>query len=181
MHMWIWLHVPLQIRLQQGRYKEERTSKWKELYSVWKFEMASITTALSWSSSLLDMGLPNVAGNIEETAKFSYGRTAMVVVAQKKASKSRKVMAHNGVSSNFSPTPFFSVAAFVFLSFYLLGVSSCNCNLVLWCVELGQIILKEDVADLGKKGQLIDVKAGYYRNYLFPMGKAQIVTPVLLK
>lgn len=46
---------------------------------------------------------------------------------------------------------------------------------------LGQIILKEDVPELGMKGQLIDVKAGYYRNYLFPMGKAQIVTPVLLK
>ncbi|XP_038895317.1 50S ribosomal protein L9, chloroplastic [Benincasa hispida] len=95
--------------------------------------MASITTALSWSSSVVDMGLPNVGGSLEETAKFSYGRTAMVVVAQKKALKSRK------------------------------------------------IILKEDVPDLGKKGQLIDVKAGYFRNYLFPMGKAQIVTPVLLK
>jgi large subunit ribosomal protein L9 len=44
-----------------------------------------------------------------------------------------------------------------------------------------QIILKEDVADLGKIGQLLDVKAGYYRNYLLPMGKAQIVTPALLK
>ncbi|KAJ4725004.1 putative 50S ribosomal protein L9 [Melia azedarach] len=44
-----------------------------------------------------------------------------------------------------------------------------------------KIILKEDVAELGKKGQLLDVKAGYYRNYLLPMGKAQIVTPVLLK
>ena len=44
-----------------------------------------------------------------------------------------------------------------------------------------QIILKEDVADLGKKGQLMDVKAGFYRNYLFPLGKAQIVTPLLLK
>uniref|UniRef100_A0A2P2JLI0 Large ribosomal subunit protein bL9c n=1 Tax=Rhizophora mucronata TaxID=61149 RepID=A0A2P2JLI0_RHIMU len=44
-----------------------------------------------------------------------------------------------------------------------------------------KIILKEDVADLGKKGQLLDVKAGYYRNYLLPMGMAQIVTPLLLK
>ena len=44
-----------------------------------------------------------------------------------------------------------------------------------------QIILKEDVADLGKQGQLLNVKAGFYRNYLHPMGKAQIVTPVLLK
>lgn len=44
-----------------------------------------------------------------------------------------------------------------------------------------QIILKEDVEALGKKGQLMDVKAGFYRNYLLPTGKAQIVTPVLLK
>ncbi|KAK8566340.1 hypothetical protein V6N13_002052 [Hibiscus sabdariffa] len=44
-----------------------------------------------------------------------------------------------------------------------------------------KIILKEDVEYLGKKGQLLDVKAGYFRNYLFPMGKAQIITPALLK
>ncbi|KAK9279819.1 hypothetical protein L1049_013501 [Liquidambar formosana] len=44
-----------------------------------------------------------------------------------------------------------------------------------------KIILKEDVAELGKKGQLLDVKAGFYRNFLHPMGKAQIVTPLLLK
>lgn len=45
----------------------------------------------------------------------------------------------------------------------------------------GQIILKEDVADLGKQGQLLDVRAGFYRNFLLPTGKAQIVTPLLLK
>ncbi|KAL3518451.1 hypothetical protein ACH5RR_021040 [Cinchona calisaya] len=44
-----------------------------------------------------------------------------------------------------------------------------------------KIILKEDVQELGKKGQLMDVKAGFYRNYLLPLGKAQIVTPSLLK
>ncbi|XVF69029.1 hypothetical protein PTKIN_Ptkin11bG0048400 [Pterospermum kingtungense] len=44
-----------------------------------------------------------------------------------------------------------------------------------------KIILKEDVEHLGKKGQLLDVKAGYFRNYLLPMGKAQIITPTLLK
>ncbi|KOM50631.1 hypothetical protein LR48_Vigan08g145800 [Vigna angularis] len=43
-----------------------------------------------------------------------------------------------------------------------------------------KIILKEDVADVGKQGQLLDVKAGFYRNYLLPLGKAQLVTPVLL-
>ncbi|KAK8641387.1 hypothetical protein V6N13_010795 [Hibiscus sabdariffa] len=44
-----------------------------------------------------------------------------------------------------------------------------------------KIMLKEDVEYLGKKGQLLDVKAGYFRNYLLPMGKAQIITPALLK
>ncbi|KAH6772717.1 ribosomal protein L9 [Perilla frutescens var. frutescens] len=43
------------------------------------------------------------------------------------------------------------------------------------------VILKEDVTALGKKGHLMDVKAGFFRNYLLPMGIAQIVTPQLLK
>ncbi|KAG4198453.1 hypothetical protein ERO13_A05G086700v2 [Gossypium hirsutum] len=44
-----------------------------------------------------------------------------------------------------------------------------------------KIILKEDVEYLGKKGQLLDVKAGYFRNYLLPTGKAQIITSSFLK
>ncbi|KAK4753764.1 hypothetical protein SAY87_001868 [Trapa incisa] len=44
-----------------------------------------------------------------------------------------------------------------------------------------KIILKEDVELLGKKGELLDVRAGFYRNFLSPTGKAQIVTPLLLK
>nr|GME02153.1 50S ribosomal protein L9, chloroplastic [Ipomoea batatas] len=47
--------------------------------------------------------------------------------------------------------------------------------------KIRKIILKEDVQELGKKGQLMNVRAGYYRNYLLPMGMAQIVTPQLLK
>ncbi|EYU37024.1 hypothetical protein ABFS82_04G201000 [Erythranthe guttata] len=47
--------------------------------------------------------------------------------------------------------------------------------------KVRKIILKEDVNLLGKKGQLLDVKAGYFRNYLLPMGMAQIVTPGLIK
>ncbi|CAI9785908.1 unnamed protein product [Fraxinus pennsylvanica] len=47
--------------------------------------------------------------------------------------------------------------------------------------KVRKIILKDDVAELGKKGQLIDVKAGFLRNFLLPMGMAQIVTPELLK
>jgi len=41
--------------------------------------------------------------------------------------------------------------------------------------------LKEDVTDLGKQGQLLDVKAGFFRNFLLPTGKAQLMTPLLLK
>ncbi|KAL5709754.1 60S ribosomal protein L9 [Ranunculus cassubicifolius] len=44
-----------------------------------------------------------------------------------------------------------------------------------------KIILKEDVPQIGKKGEVKDVKAGFYRNYLHPLGMAQIVTPILLK
>ncbi|XP_040992841.1 50S ribosomal protein L9, chloroplastic [Juglans microcarpa x Juglans regia] len=92
--------------------------------------MASTASALSWSSS---SWLHSFGGNLNEATKLPDRRTALVVLAQKKAIKTRK------------------------------------------------IILKEDVTDLGKKGQLLDVKAGYYRNYLLPMGKAQIVTSSLIK
>ncbi|KAF5447309.1 hypothetical protein F2P56_032868 [Juglans regia] len=92
--------------------------------------MASTALAPSWSSS---SWLHSFGGNLNAGTKLQDRRTALVVLAQKKAIKTRK------------------------------------------------IILKEDVTDLGKKGQLLDVKAGYYRNYLLPMGKAQIVTSSLIK
>ncbi|XP_059626939.1 large ribosomal subunit protein bL9c [Cornus florida] len=95
--------------------------------------MASTAASLSWSSCSSWFHSHSLAKNINETTPISGRGSAMVVLAQKKAKKARK------------------------------------------------IILKEDVADLGKKGELLDVKAGYYRNYLLPMGKAQIVTPILLK
>ncbi|GAU41253.1 hypothetical protein TSUD_97880 [Trifolium subterraneum] len=44
-----------------------------------------------------------------------------------------------------------------------------------------KIILKEDIVNIGKKGDLLDVRAGFFRNFLFPTGKAQIVTPTILK
>lgn len=47
--------------------------------------------------------------------------------------------------------------------------------------KVRKIILKDDMPPLGKKGQLLDVRAGFYRNFLAPLGKAQIVTPALLK
>ncbi|XP_068653273.1 large ribosomal subunit protein bL9c-like [Aristolochia californica] len=86
---------------------------------------------LSLSSS---SWLRSSIGTTNDNSRLSdNGGTTMLVVAQKKAKKTRK------------------------------------------------IILKEDMTELGKKEQVMDVKAGYYRNFLLPMGKAQIVTPLLLK
>lgn len=39
-----------------------------------------------------------------------------------------------------------------------------------------QVILKEDVANLGYKDDIVNVKPGYGRNYLIPTGKAVIAT-----
>ncbi len=39
-----------------------------------------------------------------------------------------------------------------------------------------QVILKEDVANLGYKDDVVTVKDGYGRNYLLPQGKAVIAT-----
>src|SRR5262245_58792172 len=39
-----------------------------------------------------------------------------------------------------------------------------------------QVILKEDVANLGKSGDLVNVRPGYGRNYLIPQGLAMVAT-----
>ncbi len=39
-----------------------------------------------------------------------------------------------------------------------------------------QLILKEDVTNLGKSGELVWVKPGYGRNYLLPRGMAAVAT-----
>jgi len=39
-----------------------------------------------------------------------------------------------------------------------------------------EVILKEDVTNLGYKDEVINVKRGYARNYLIPQGKAVIAT-----
>jgi large subunit ribosomal protein L9 len=39
-----------------------------------------------------------------------------------------------------------------------------------------QVILKEDVHNLGKAGELVKVKPGFGRNYLIPQGKAVVAT-----
>lgn len=40
-----------------------------------------------------------------------------------------------------------------------------------------EIILKEDVLNLGYKNDIVTVKSGYGRNYLIPTGKAVIASP----
>jgi large subunit ribosomal protein L9 len=40
-----------------------------------------------------------------------------------------------------------------------------------------QVILKEDIATLGKAGDLVEVARGYGRNFLIPQGKALEATP----
>lgn len=44
-----------------------------------------------------------------------------------------------------------------------------------------KLILKENVADLGYKDDIVEVKDGYGRNYLIPQGKAIVATPAALK
>ncbi len=44
-----------------------------------------------------------------------------------------------------------------------------------------KIILKEDITNLGYKDDVVEVKAGYGRNYLIPTGKAIIASESALK
>ena len=44
-----------------------------------------------------------------------------------------------------------------------------------------QVILKEDILNLGYKDDVVTVKDGYGRNYLIPQGKAVIASPSALK
>ena len=44
-----------------------------------------------------------------------------------------------------------------------------------------KIILKEDVAGLGYKDDVVEVKNGYGRNYLIPTGRGVIASPSALK
>ena len=43
-----------------------------------------------------------------------------------------------------------------------------------------EIILKEDIVNLGYKNDIVTVKSGYGRNYLIPTGKAVIASPGFL-
>ena len=40
-----------------------------------------------------------------------------------------------------------------------------------------EVILRDDVAKLGRAGDIVKVKDGYGRNYLLPQGLAYLATP----
>lgn len=44
-----------------------------------------------------------------------------------------------------------------------------------------KVILKEDIEKLGSRGELVDVKDGFGRNYLIPQGKALLATQGAIK
>ncbi|SMO43665.1 LSU ribosomal protein L9P [Fodinibius sediminis] len=44
-----------------------------------------------------------------------------------------------------------------------------------------KLILREDVEKLGDSGDIVEVRAGYGRNYLIPQGKAMMATDGALK
>lgn len=44
-----------------------------------------------------------------------------------------------------------------------------------------QVILKQNVQNLGKKGELKNVKEGYFMNFLMPKNLAEIATPAKIK
>ncbi|MDD4352412.1 MAG: 50S ribosomal protein L9 [Candidatus Gracilibacteria bacterium] len=44
-----------------------------------------------------------------------------------------------------------------------------------------KLILLADVQKVGRKNQIIEVKAGYARNFLLPKGLAAVATPTLMK
>ena len=43
-----------------------------------------------------------------------------------------------------------------------------------------QVILKQDVEKIGRRGDIVDVSRGYVRNFLVPRGLAEMATPTRL-
>lgn len=44
-----------------------------------------------------------------------------------------------------------------------------------------KVLLNKDVPKLGYRGDIVNVKKGYFRNFLMPEGLAEVATPVVLK
>ena len=56
-----------------------------------------------------------------------------------------------------------------------------HANIETQLMPVTEVILIENVPGLGAEADVVKVKAGYARNFLFPQGKAYEVTPVTLK
>jgi len=44
-----------------------------------------------------------------------------------------------------------------------------------------QVVLNQDVKKLGYRGEVVSVKPGFFRNFLFPNGLADVATPSRLR
>ena len=44
-----------------------------------------------------------------------------------------------------------------------------------------QVILKQDIEKIGRRGDIVDVSRGYVRNFLVPRGLAEMATPTRLE
>ena len=44
-----------------------------------------------------------------------------------------------------------------------------------------QVILKQDVEKIGRRGEIVDVSRGYVRNFLVPRGLAEVATPAKME
>ncbi|KAJ1694628.1 hypothetical protein LUZ63_011326 [Rhynchospora breviuscula] len=47
--------------------------------------------------------------------------------------------------------------------------------------KIRHVILKEDITGVGNSGDQVKVRAGFYRNYLLPTGKADLISASVLK
>jgi large subunit ribosomal protein L9 len=52
---------------------------------------------------------------------------------------------------------------------------------VLWLCCWLQVILLQDIEKLGRQGDLLTVKVGYWRNFLLPQGQAKVASQDILE
>lgn len=55
------------------------------------------------------------------------------------------------------------------------------CWAVLWLCCWLQVILLQDIEKLGRQGDLLTVKVGYWRNFLLPQGQAKVASQDILE
>lgn len=172
-------HLLSQATLNQSRIdKSSRQTDTTKLANT--TTMASAFPSLSsTSSSFLHHCF---TANPKPLTQFPINGSSLSVFAQKKTKKTRKVTSTLCSLETLNQT-------FLHFDSILWFLVKWVCLVFLWCefltcfafCEKNQIILKEDVVDVGKKGELLDVRAGFYRNFLLPNGHALLCTPQLLK